>query len=48
MNSSSGSSCTSKTPAVRSFCLHTPTLDDVFLAVTASPAIRPDQEATRV
>jgi ABC-2 type transport system ATP-binding protein len=34
--------------AVRSFCLHTATLDDVFLAVTASPAIRPDQEATRV
>jgi len=34
--------------AVRSFSLHTATLDDVFLAVTASPAIRPDQEATRV
>jgi ABC-2 type transport system ATP-binding protein len=38
--------------AVRSFSVHTATLDDVFLAVTgpdtARPATRSDQEATRV
>jgi ABC-2 type transport system ATP-binding protein len=34
--------------AVRSFSVHTATLDDVFLAVTASAATRPDQEAARV
>jgi ABC-2 type transport system ATP-binding protein len=34
--------------AVRSFSVHTATLDDVFLAVTGSAATRPDQEAVRV
>jgi ABC-2 type transport system ATP-binding protein len=34
--------------AVRRFSVHTATLDDVFLAVTASAATRPDQEAARV
>ncbi len=34
--------------AVRSFSVHTATLDDVFLALTGRAATRPDQETARV